>query len=212
METKFHWLWQIFLNFPDFFIKNIFPWLIPDFHVFPVSGHPARDLTPKHITLYRQMPNFYAITTIFFLTSGLIQYKNSLWFITQMPSAHGPTFCRKELWEKVRVVWFFIGVSQRTVVDKTSHLSYDFLLECHLAHKARFFYRSYCVWQWQARSQWWVTSLRFFIGLKSAHTDQFFVVSSSENKKSDRFFIGPKFSTHKPIFTLGKSAVILTTE
>ena len=54
--------------------------------------------------------------------------------------------------------------------------------------------------QWQARSHCRITSLRFFIGLKSAHTDRFFVVSSSE-KKSDRFFIGPKVSAHEPIFT-----------
>ena len=34
-----------------------------------------------------------------------------------------------------------------------------------------------------------------------AHTDRFFVISSSE-KKSDRFLIGPKVSAHEPIFTL----------
>ena len=32
-----------------------------------------------------------------------------------MPSAHGPVFCRKELWEKVGAkIRFFLGLSQRT--------------------------------------------------------------------------------------------------
>ena len=45
-----------------------------------------------------------------------------------------------------------------------------------------------------------MTSLQFFIRLKSAHTDRFFVVSSSE-KRSEQFYIGAKVSTHEPIFT-----------
>ena len=45
-----------------------------------------------------------------------------------------------------------------------------------------------------------MTSLRFFLGLKSAHTDLFFVVSNSE-KRSERFYIGVKVSAHETIFT-----------
>ena len=74
-------------------------------------------------------------------------------------------FCRKELREKVGVkVRFIIGVSQRTRTDfflQTKHRTY--------LHGPIFF-RSYCVWQWQARSHCWITPLRLFIGLKSAHT------------------------------------------
>ena len=49
-------------------------------------------------------------------------------------------------------------------------------------------------------SHCWITSLRFFLGLKSAHTERFFVVSNSE-KRSERFYIGEKVSAHEPIFT-----------
>ena len=37
--------------------------------------------------------------------------------------------------------------------------------------------------------------VRFFFGLKSVHTTDFYVASSSE-KKSDRYFLGPKVSAH----------------
>ena len=45
-----------------------------------------------------------------------------------------------------------------------------------------------------------MTSLRFFLGLKSAHTGRFFVISNSE-KRSERFYIWAKVSAHEPIFT-----------
>ena len=94
--------------------------------------------------------------------------------VNLMPSAHGPIFCRKELREKVKVR-FVIGVSQLTRTDflsQTKHRTYltIFLSECHLAHTARFFYRSYC-----RRGP--IVGLQhsdFFIGLKSPHTDRFF--------------------------------------
>ena len=114
-----------------------------------------------------------------------------------MPSAHGPIFCRNELRKKVSEDPIFYW-------SEVAHMDipYDILFyKVSFGAHGPIFYRSYCVWQWQARSHCWITSLWFFIGLKSAHAEQFFVISSSE-KKSDRFFMGLKVSAHKLIFTL----------
>ena len=83
------------------------------------------------------------------------------------------------------------------IADKTSDLPYD-LLECHLAHTAWFFIGAIvCVRQWQARSHCWITSLRFFIGLKSAHTNRF----------SLRFFVYDKKTVHVRSSSLTKASV-----
>ena len=44
------------------------------------------------------------------------------------------------------------------------------------------------------------SSLRLFLGLKSAHTDRLFILISSE-KISERFLIGAKVNAHEQIFS-----------
>ena len=109
-----------------------------------------------------------------------------------IPSAHGPIFCRKELWEKSE--WrpnFYRSESVHTgrlfIAYKTADLPYDFLSECHLAHMTRFFIWVFCLWQWQARSHCWITSLLFLSDKSQRTWTGFFVVSNSE-KKSNRFY------------------------
>ena len=92
-----------------------------------------------------------------------------------MPSAHGPIFCGKELREKVGVkVWFIIRVRQCTRTDffrrQNIRSTLQFFIGVSFGAHSPIFYWSDCACQWQARSHCWITSLRFFIGLKSAHT------------------------------------------
>ena len=66
-------------------------------------------------------------------------------------------------------------------------------------HTARFF-RSYCAWQWQARSLCWITSLWYFYRTESSAHGPFFYQTQTVGGKGS-IFIGPKASTHKLIFT-----------
>ena len=76
----------------------------------------------------------------------------------------------------------------------------DFFSDQKSAHTDRFFIGAIVCDNCWMTSNCWLTSLRFFIGLKSAHMDRYFVVSSSD-KRSERFYIGAKVSDHEPIFT-----------
>ena len=116
---------------------------------------------------------------------------------TLMPSAHGPIFCRKELREKVGVKFRFFSRSE------SAHTT-DFLSQtAPRKNRTKSQYtRTYffigtivCV---NSRRCLIVGSPRFFIGLKSAHTDRFFVVSNFK-KRSERFYIRAKVSAHEPI-------------
>ena len=113
-----------------------------------------------------------------------------------MPSAHGPIFCHKELREKVGMkVRLFLGLSQRTrlfVASSSEKKSDRFFLGPKVS--------THGPWQYSRLGLIVGWSNWFFIGLKSAHKDWFFVVSSSE-KRSERCYIGAKVSAHETIFT-----------
>ena len=122
-----------------------------------------------------------------------------------MPSAHGAIFCRKELREKVRVkVRFFLRLSQRTRPFFLSQAAprknrIDFFSDQKSAYTDRFLSELLCVTIiGEVPLLDDVTPI--FLGLKSAHTDRFFVVSNSE-KRSERFYMGAKVSAYEPIFT-----------
>ena len=187
----------------------------------PVHGRRRRIVTLQHTDLHVNQAHWWLcvqwfscheyVFLKFHFYIDIMQIFYSTWLqyvaatkattVCLMPSTHGPIFCRKELWEKVRVkVKFFIRVSQGTRTDFLSQTKQPTNLKIFYGSvicrkHGLIFYQSYCVWQWQTRSHCWITSLRFFIGLKSVHTDRFFGVNSSE-KKSDLFFIGTDFQSN----------------
>ena len=119
-----------------------------------------------------------------------------------MPSAHGPIFCRKELREKVGVeVRFFLGLSQRRrpiFYRKQLREKIGPTFSRTKSHRTRTDFLSCVTIAGEVPLLDDVTPI--YIELKSAHTDRFFVGSSSE-KSSERFYIGAKVSAHEPIFT-----------
>ena len=126
------------------------------------------------------------------LTSMIKQYVEILLL---MSSAHVPIFCRKQLLEKVKVR-FVIGVSQCTLTV--------FLSQTKDRTFLRIFYR---IVIWHKRFDFFIVldngrrdpivGLRhsdFFIGLKSAHTDRFFIADKLLEGKSH--FVSDQKSAH----------------
>ena len=87
-------------------------------------------------------------------------------------------------------LWFSISQTKKT------DLPFYFLLECHLAHIARVFIGVIVLWQsWQAWSHCWITSLQFFIRLKSANMDHVFIVDKLSGRKGPIFVMDQKSAT-----------------
>ena len=122
-----------------------------------------------------------------------------------MPSAHGPIFCRKELREEVGAkVRFFLGLSQRTrpiFCRKQLREKIGPIFSRTKSQRTRTDFLSELLCVTIIGEVLLLDDVTpIFLGLKSAHTERFFVVSNSE-KRSERFYIGAKVSAHEPIFT-----------
>ena len=122
-----------------------------------------------------------------------------------MLSAQGAIFCRKDLREKVRVkARFFLRLSQRTrpiFCRKQLREKIRSIFSRTKSQRTRTNFLSKLLCVTIAGEDPLLDDVTpIFIGLKSAHTDRFFVVRSSE-KRSEQFYIGAKVSAHVLIFS-----------